>query len=286
MQAPLFLSALDSSTGQLRLQTLRFSPDAFAAMAAEEPVAITFSSRGALDLERLVEVSEEDRQLLASLQGQTPGAVVAWRCYVLAPNASELTFEATVDLDELRAKVDEIAKQAAALQQVLVYTFLPAARSGVRRDHRLGEFISKLIERSLVGPRRTSPRERLNHERREMLAMVGSYTSEELAAAAGSTTSNASQFAADQRNAGGLFGVRSGQAWRYPKFQFDQRHRVFKEMKAVLNALGADEQGWDRLQWFLEPHEKLEGSTPLLVWQTDRQKVIEAAQSERWHGRD
>jgi hypothetical protein len=132
----------------------------------------------------------------------------------------------------------------------------------------------------------SSDREAQIRVRREMLTQVGSYSSEDLAAAASSTTSNASQFAADQRGLGKFFGVRFGQAWHYPKFQFDAKRQAIPEMKQVLAALSPDEQGWDRLQWFLEPHEKLKGLTPLEIWKTDRKKVIEAANAERWNGRD
>ncbi len=131
-----------------------------------------------------------------------------------------------------------------------------------------------------------SDREVLIRVRREMLDKVGSYSSEDLATAAGSTTSNASQFAADQRATGAIFGVRFGREWRYPKFQFDSKLQAFSEMKLVLQALSPDEQGWDRLQWFLGPHETLQGRTPLDVWTKNREKVIEAANTERWDGRD
>jgi len=94
------------------------------------------------------------------------------------------------------------------------------------------------------------------------------------------------ELAADQRGSGKLFGVRWGREWRYPKFQFDSGRQLYPEMKSVLSALSPDQQGWDRLQWFLHPHERLNGRTPLQVWKSDRQKVIEAAHSERWDGRD
>jgi hypothetical protein len=131
-----------------------------------------------------------------------------------------------------------------------------------------------------------SEREMLIRVRREMLSKVGAYSSEDLAAAAESTTKNPSQFAADQRSTGAIFGVRFGREWRYPSFQFDSRRHAFPEMRAVLQALSPDEQGWDRLQWFLEPHETLRGRTPLDVWKKNRKKVIEAANTERWDGRD
>jgi hypothetical protein len=129
-------------------------------------------------------------------------------------------------------------------------------------------------------------REALIRVRRDMLGKVGWYSSEDLAAAAESTTNNPSQFAADQRSTGELFGVPFGKEWCYPKFQFDSRRHTIPEMKPVLEALSPDEQGWDLLQWFLEPHETLRGRTPLEVWKTNRGKVVEAARTERWDGRD
>ena len=129
-------------------------------------------------------------------------------------------------------------------------------------------------------------REALIRVRRQMLDKVGSYSSEDLAAAAESITSNPSQFAADQRGMGAFFGVRFGREWRYPKFQFDARRHTIPEMKPVLRALFPDEQGWDRLQWFLQPNETLRGRTPLDVWGANRQEVVEAANTERWDGRD
>ncbi|HTU64405.1 MAG TPA: hypothetical protein VMF52_00530 [Steroidobacteraceae bacterium] len=122
--------------------------------------------------------------------------------------------------------------------------------------------------------------------RREMLESVGWFSSQDLASAATSTTSNASQLAADLRKPGRVLGVRFGQSWCYPKFQFDGRKQIIPEMKQVLAALSPDDQGWDRLQWFLEPNETLKGRPPVDVWETDRARVVDAASKERWNGRD
>jgi len=162
-----------------------------------------------------------------------------------------------------------------------------------RHEEETQRELLNVITRALVGNEvgadaSTSPKYRneLARERKGMVDQVGAYTSEELAAAVGSTTTNASQFAADQRNAGKLFGVKFGLKWLYPKFQFDSQTLPYPEMKSVLNALSPDDQGWDRLQWFLERHEVLDGHTPLEIWRTDRQKVARAANTERWNGRD
>jgi hypothetical protein len=122
-----------------------------------------------------------------------------------------------------------------------------------------------------------------------MLKSIGTFTSEQIASGLDSTSSNASQYAADQRSAGKIFGVRFGREWYYPQFQFDRSRKpieTFDEVKPLLAALSPDEQGWDRLQWFLKPHEALDGLTPLEMWNTDRAAVVKAASTERWNVRD
>lgn len=88
-----------------------------------------------------------------------------------------------------------------------------------------------------------------------------------------------------RREAGDVFAVRDGDRWLYPRFQLDADGGPIAEMKAVLAAL-PDDAGWDRLQWFLTPHETLEGRTPLEVWRDYRWSVMRAAATERWTGRD
>jgi hypothetical protein len=126
--------------------------------------------------------------------------------------------------------------------------------------------------------------------RREMLNSVGTFTREEIASALDSTSSNASQYAADQCTAAKIFGVRFGREWHYPKFQFDRSRKtieIFPEVKPLVAALSPDESGgWDRLQWFLQPHEGLSGRTAIEMWQKDRAAVVTAASTERWNGRD
>ncbi len=144
---------------------------------------------------------------------------------------------------------------------------------------------SPIIERT-PRARPMSEREALLRERRKFLERVGTLTSEELATGGASTSPNASQFAADQRARGAIFGVRFGQQWLYPSFQFDETRRIRPEMREIVTALSPDDQGWDRLQWFLEPHQRLGGHTPLEVWTKDPKEVLKAAQSEHWNGRD
>ena len=61
-----------------------------------------------------------------------------------------------------------------------------------------------------------SDREELMRIRRDLLEQSGgTFSSEDLAIAAQSTTTNSSQLDADQRGSGKLFGVRWGREWRF-----------------------------------------------------------------------
>jgi hypothetical protein len=132
-------------------------------------------------------------------------------------------------------------------------------------------------------------RDALRNTREQMLERIETYTSAQLAFACDSVNVNPSQFAADMRKANRILAVRFGRDWRYPHFQFNHRRKPlepFPEMRDVLAALAPDTRGWDRLQWFLEPNPALNGRLPLEVWSEDRIKVVEAARTEYWDGRD
>ena len=122
---------------------------------------------------------------------------------------------------------------------------------------------------------------------REMLSRAPCFTSHELTTGQASTTTDSNKLGSDLRRSGKVFAVCRGQSWYYPKFQFDHDGLPFSEMSEVLTALRGDERGWDRLQWFLEPHLGLDGRTPLEVWQQgQRAAVIGAARAETWSDRD
>jgi len=70
----------------------------------------------------------------------------------------------------------------------------------------------------------------------------------------------------------------------FPAFQFADDGHPYPELKVILQRL-PDRQGWDRLQWFLSPHESLAGAPPVEVWHQDRRRVVEASRSEHWEER-
>ena len=313
MTAPaydVFLNALVASNKSMEVRTRVFSKSNLDSLLSEHPAAITFSRSGVLDAERLLAVYMKNHALFRPIiQSRHTNQ---WRCYAQRADEKRFDLKVVVDNRALLKKVVQLLKRVAkSSANAPICALVPALEWTSQHDREIcSVFCDAIVTTGAVTlaiEAKSSPRvkadpitlpevrrdendvddrEALIRTRRQMLDRVGSFSSEDLAAAAKSMTSNPSQFAADQRGTGELFGVRFGREWRYPKFQFDAKRRAFPEMKPVLRALSPDEQGWDRLQWFLEPHEILRGRTPLEVWKTHRQKVVEAANTERWDGRD
>jgi hypothetical protein len=314
----IYLNALVASNKSMEVRTRVFSKSNLDSLLSEHPAAITFSRSGVLDAERLLAVYMKNHALFRPIiQSRHTNQ---WRCY--AQRVDEKQFDLKVVADNralLKGLVQLLKRVAKYSANAPICALVPALEWTSKHDKEIRSvFCDAIVDTGVdaivttggvtlpiqikSSPRVTADpiippqvrrdeddvndREALIRTRRQMLDRVGSFSSEDLAAAAESMTSNPSQFAADQRGTGEIFGVRFGREWRYPRFQFDAKRRAFPEMKPVLRALSPDEQGWDRLQWFLEPHEILRGRTPLEVWKTHRQKVVEAANTERWDGRD
>lgn len=294
-----FLSAIVEHKNSPQVRTSVLTSVNFDLVLDERPAAITLAPRGVLSADRLLGVVVDKPDLFKPLLKQR--AADRWRCYALEPGGQRFELEELVDEHSLHRKVMQLLKRfSRASTGGLGCALLPDLDWTAERDEKIRLALTQLLERpavartaradasrAAIASRTNDDEEAWDREmhirvRRQMLDQTGSYSSEELAAGAASTTTNASQFAADQRKADKIFGVRFGQAWHYPKFQFDSKRRPHPEMKAILSAL-PDDQGWDRVQWFLEPHEKLKGRTPLQVWKTDRKKVVEAANTERWN---
>jgi hypothetical protein len=289
----LLLSALVERGQSLELRTKSYSPTNLNRLLQDDPFAITVSLDGAIYGERLFRAADSSKVFheMASAHART----ARWRLYTLAPEQESLEFKRLVSPSEFDNLQSDILG-GAVFADLSVAALLPESSWLTAHEEEIRTVFTNAIRRAATGVRRFaaarasddsgSERDALNRIRQEMLDRVGTYTSEDLAAAADSASRNASQFARDLRRAGKVFGVRFGQAWLYPKFQFDSRRHVLPEMKAIVAALTPDPRGWDRLQWFLEPHEALQGRTPLEVWSSNRQRVVEAASMERWNGRD
>jgi hypothetical protein len=291
------LNAIVERKASPQLRTEMLSSVNMVDLLDANPAAITLAPHGTSSGELLLDLFIEKSRLFRPLF-KSPTRTSRWMLYISGHGQFE--FKKSIERKDLAAKqfriflssVEDLSIAAlvpevpwttkrkdairVALTEVMMKPAIPSGSGRLTRD--------EATAASNDDDDEAWDREMLIRVRRQMLNQVGSYSSEELATGAESTTTNASQYAADQREAGKIFGVRFGQAWHYPKFQFDPKRRPYPEMKAIIAAL-PDDQGWDRVQWFLEPHERLRGKTPLQVWKTDRKKVIEAANMERWNAR-
>jgi hypothetical protein len=292
LESSYLLSAIVEQRDAPELRTTAYSRNQLSAFLEDDPAAITLAPPGSGNAERLLHLFLVDTEVFQPLlEAHHPSD--PWLLF--AEDADQLQLEQTVKHDEQLVRsvlrvVHRRGGQSIVMirQTATLQTRFDALLKALRR------VIDSPSSRAARGaPISTAPvheesdRAELMRIRKEMLEQAGgTFDSEDLATAAKSVTTNSSQLGADQRGSGKLFGVRWGREWRYPKFQFDSGRQLYPEMKSVLSALSPDQQGWDRLQWFLHPHERLNGRTPLQVWKSDRQIVIEAALSERWDGRD
>jgi hypothetical protein len=286
-----YLSAVvGSGPESLEVRTKICSTASLNALLEDNPAAITLAPSGAGSAERLLDAFTRAVSLMRVRYAEAPHMLHRWRYYKQESGEQGLHLVHSVDSAGMIQQLVDFHTAHGFVAAFIREGFLAESQSFVVIESAISEVFAQSPTRQISVPRANEPeaanRRAVHAARQQMLDKVGSYSSEELASALDSTTSNASQCAADQRNAGKVFGVRYGQKWHSPEFQFDATRKPYKEMKAVLEALSPDARGWDRLQWFLEPHEKLSGHTPLEVWETDRRKVIEAAHTERWHARD
>lgn len=117
-------------------------------------------------------------------------------------------------------------------------------------------------------------------------------TAEQAGVAMGLDLTDASRVVTQHRLEGRLLGVYMVEPehhWRYPLWQFDDRHQPITRLADVLTTLREhgpylDEQGrttgWGEVAWFLSAHVLLGDRAPCEVLQKDPDAVFEAARME------
>ncbi len=288
-----YLNAVVERGNSLQLITEEYSRDAVTDLLKRGPEAITLAPAGTLDSTRLLAKFKLLIALLTeSSQSSQTLHPLGWRCYWWQPRTEgNLHFCGVLENErKVRQQLEELHQSLTNPIILLVshHSRDPKRALTTNYDHLLESCLTEAIIHAPTAESASSEprdREQLRKAREQLLARVPSFTSENLAAVGDSISGNASQYALDLRKIAKVFGVRFGRVWHYPKFQFDPKGRPFPEMRQVIEALAPDPKGWDRLQWFVTPHEALNGKTPLQVWRSDRRRVIEAASTERWHGR-
>lgn len=295
MSEPSYLNAIVERGKSFRVLTEEYSRDAVKELMSQAPEAIALAPAGTVDATKLI---AELKAFRDKPRRRYRAHGHRWNCYWRDLNEQSLRYCGVLDderhvgekFEELHQKRTFSILVLICVESALDKAFAAACSKELPSHTPVIPFISAshfeaLFEGVFHSKETATDRASLRVVRQQLLDKVATFTSEDLATAAGSVTNNASQYALDLRSRGKVFGVRFGRTWHYPRFQFDAQRRALPEMKAVLDALSPDPQGWDRLQWFITPHERLTGRSPLQMWDSDRNKVIEAAQTEHWHGR-
>jgi hypothetical protein len=102
--------------------------------------------------------------------------------------------------------------------------------------------------------------ENLRQRARTVLMGEGMVSSEDVSALLGSTSVNPRQYAMELRNRGELLGVKRGNRYWYPEFQFDRtRQTVYDVVREVMQLLDANEDPWGVLSWWVSPNARVTG---------------------------
>ena len=106
-----------------------------------------------------------------------------------------------------------------------------------------------------------SPASELSRKVQATLMGVPMLSSEEVSMRLGSRAGNPRQYAMELRNRGELLGVKRGNRYLYPEFQFDgARQAVYEVVKEVLRLLDAGEDPWGVLSWWVSPNARIPGN--------------------------
>lgn len=270
----------------LQLKVSPFSSATLDTVLKGDPVAITVEPLGHPLANRLLHALRNRDSLPAS---HSPShfheAQRRWRCYKRVLDDPTIQWVTPIEALELKRRVSDLCSTLPGMLAAFV------AEEVLRDDASAGAIDKAMAGAITLGDdhavfRRPTAdvRQAVLADRRALLAEVPTYSAMEIGAACDSSNSNLSQRAAELRISQRLFGLRSGWTWRYPKFQFGDGLKTFVEMRQVLLNL-PDEQGWERLQWFMTPRDELAGSTPMDAWSTHRQQIAKMAMLESWRTR-
>ncbi len=117
--------------------------------------------------------------------------------------------------------------------------------------------------------------------RREFLSEFPTFTSADVARAAGSAAKNVAALATRWRKEGRVFAVPWGGELRYPAFQFDDDGAPLPTIKPVLEILTAVASDWQVALWFATPSPYLPRHARPIRLMVDPDRLLAAAQAER-----
>lgn len=270
----------------LQLKASPFSHARLESLLREDPVAITLEPLGHPLANRLLQALGSRRAIAqrSHVHGPRPRAA-RWRCYKRVLDEPAVQWVTPVEAPELQRRVADLcARSPGVIAAFVAEDVLDDAASASAIEKAMTGALTVGGDDAIFHRPTADVRRAVLADRRALLAEVPTWSATDIGNACDSMNSNLSQRAAELRTTHRLFGLRAGWSWRYPKFQFGPELHIYPEMRQVLLNL-PDEQGWERMQWFVTPSEGLGGRTPLEVWHDDRKLIVEIAMAENWRNR-
>ena len=275
-------AVIDKDSGSLELKASPFSHDRLDSLLKDDPIAITLEPLGHPLANRLLQALRYRRPAAQRSHSVPRTRAARWRCYKTALNAPAVQWVTPVEAPELKRRVADLCSRTPGVIAVFIAEdVLNDAASASAIDKAMAGAIATGGDDAIFHRPTADVRRAVLADRRALLAEVPTYSAIEIGRACDSMNCNLSQRAAELRMTHRLFGLRAGWSWRYPKFQFGPELHIYPEMRQILLNL-PDEQGWERLQWFITPSESLHGRTPLEAWPDERKQIVEIAMTENW----
>ena len=178
-------------------------------------------------------------------------------------------------LGVLVAAADGITeKETAVLSSVATFLDLPEhdkerVDEAVKKASSSAAGLTALFEAyTAAHPRRASAareKHELQAEAQQDIFRLPMLDAAEVSRILGSRSANDRQYAARLRRSGAVLGIRRGNRYDYPRFQFDDRkQRVYPAIKVVGEVLGAGHDPWGVVSWWISPNPRLPAGQPPL----------------------
>ena len=170
------------------------------------------------------------------------------------------------------AIVETLASLAPLLHDILA----------TRHQHALETIVDALVPKLVPEPHELKEAVMLARARTAVLTTRDWMTAPQIAAVAGSNTTNPSVPPGKWKRAGAIFAIRHNGVDYYPTFGLDPSngYRPLKSMAAVIQVLEAMKDGWGMAYWFQSANSFLGGQRPQDLMASAPHRVLAAAEDE------
>ena len=237
----------------IRWRAAREAPEIFSRDLRENPDKLVLAPDQVL-------LSIHDSENESDRIGRLEAAV-----HELAATQSRSEFATKSDIRALSEKIDRLAAAIEAQDEASLEQRLEA-RVNKALDEDWRDVEDKIVEDNVA-------------LRQWFLDNVDCLTSADIHRMAEGPEGNTSEPASRWRREGKIFGVKRRGRYLYPAFEFENGEPK-RAIREILESLPDDMREWDRALWFTSANGWLDGPAPMDMIDTNKGKVVEAAQHE------